>query len=169
MPRYFFHLSFGQRVVPDEDGIELANRTAARDEAVAVVSDLANPEIGGNSRRWASWFLEVADERERFFRTPIGYPALEVVAPDTCTPRTKEPVLKPAPAAATAPLAHGPFTGDTAKIVQQMAARRRRTMQFLKANKQLRRELTSVCLASEGIRVRTDRLVSLARAASGRS
>jgi len=57
MPRYFFHLSFGQRVVPDEEGVELPNRSAARDEARAVVRDLVNPEIGGNSRRWASWFL----------------------------------------------------------------------------------------------------------------
>jgi hypothetical protein len=37
MPRYFFHLRFGQRVVRDEEGIELPNRSAARDEAVAVV------------------------------------------------------------------------------------------------------------------------------------
>jgi hypothetical protein len=61
-PRYFFHLTFGQRVVPDEDGVELPNRWAARDEALAVVRDLAKPEVGGSSRRWASWFLEVADE-----------------------------------------------------------------------------------------------------------
>jgi len=46
MPHYFFHLSFGQRVVPDEEGVELPNRSAARDEAPAVVRDLVNPEIG---------------------------------------------------------------------------------------------------------------------------
>jgi len=80
MPRYFFHLSFGQRIVSDEEGVELPNRSAARDEALAVVRDLTNPEIGGNSGRWASWFLHVADERGPFFRTPIGHPALEVVA-----------------------------------------------------------------------------------------
>ena len=79
MPRYFFHLSFGQRTVPDEEGVELPNRTAARDEALAVVRDLANPEHRGNPRRWASWFLEVADETDSFFRTPIGHPALELV------------------------------------------------------------------------------------------
>ena len=75
MPRYFFHLSFGQRVVPDEEGVELPNRSAARDEALAVIRDLANPEIGGSTRRWASWFLEVADGEGGFFRNPIGYPA----------------------------------------------------------------------------------------------
>jgi Domain of unknown function (DUF6894) len=61
MPRYFFHLRFGQRVVRDEEGIELPNRWAARDEAVAVVYDLANPETGSNSRRWASSRVPVAE------------------------------------------------------------------------------------------------------------
>ena len=46
MPHYFFHLSFGQRMVRDEEGVELPNRSAARDEAPAVVRDLVNPEIG---------------------------------------------------------------------------------------------------------------------------
>ena len=78
MPRYFFHLSFGQRVVSDEDGFELPNRSAACTEALAVVRELTNPEVSGGSRRWASWFLEVADESGGFFRTPIGHPALEV-------------------------------------------------------------------------------------------
>ena len=60
MPRYFFHLRFGRRFLPDDEGIELRNRTAARDEALAVVRDLTNPKIKGGRQRWASWFLEVA-------------------------------------------------------------------------------------------------------------
>jgi hypothetical protein len=79
MPRYFFHLSFGQRLVPDEEGVELPNRSAAREEALAVVRELANPEVGGSAKRWASWFLQVADDEGQFFRTPVGYPALEIV------------------------------------------------------------------------------------------
>jgi hypothetical protein len=79
MPRYFFHLSFGRRLVADEEGVELPNRSAARDEALAVVRELANPEVGGNARRWASWFLQVVDDEGQFFRTPVGYPALEIV------------------------------------------------------------------------------------------
>ncbi len=82
MPRYFFHLSFGQRLVADEEGVELPNRSAARDEALAVVRELANPEVGGNARRWASWFLQVVDDEGQFFRTPVGYPALEHRAVD---------------------------------------------------------------------------------------
>jgi hypothetical protein len=91
MPRYFFNLSFGQRVVRDDEGVDLANRSAARDEALGVIRDLANPKIGGHSRRWASWFLEVADDRGRFFRTPIGHPALEIVGPVSSTRRHRTP------------------------------------------------------------------------------
>ena len=53
--------SFGQRVLPDEEGIELSNRTAARDEALAVVRDLANSGVEGSRRRWAGWFLQVEE------------------------------------------------------------------------------------------------------------
>ena len=54
MPLYFFHLSFGDRTVPDDEGVELPNRSAARAEALAVIRDLTNPEVAGNPRRWAS-------------------------------------------------------------------------------------------------------------------
>ncbi|TMJ40452.1 MAG: hypothetical protein E6G86_13145 [Alphaproteobacteria bacterium] len=121
MPRYFFHLSFGQRVVSDEDGFELPNRSAACTEAWAVVRELTNPEVSGGSRRWASWFLEVADESGGFFRTPIGHPALEVVTREAPRAEPREAVW-----------------------------------------------LSSIYLGSEGARIRASRLVSLARAASGR-
>ena len=160
MPRYFFHLSFGQRTVPDEEGVELPNRTAARDEALAVVRDLANPEHRGNPRRWASWFLEVADETGGFFRTPIGQPALEIVGPQTNTPRMEPPGVEP--------LRPVPIAPRTAEVVRQMAASREMTVRLLKHNERLRRELSSICQASEGIRIRTNRLVSLARAAGTR-
>jgi hypothetical protein len=164
MPRYFFHLSFGQRTVPDEEGVELPNRSAARDEALAVVRDLANPEHRGNPRRWASWFLEVADETGGFFRTPIGHPALELVTPETSARRVEQPDVGPLWPAPIAPLSHA----RTAEIVRQMAARRQTTVQLLKHNEQLRRELSSICRASEGIRIRANRVVSLARAAGTR-
>ena len=119
MPRYFFHLSFGQRTVPDEEGVELPNRIAARDEALAVVRDLANPEHRGNPRRWASWFLEVADETGGFFRTPIGYPALELVTPETSARRLQQPDVEPLRAAQTVPLSHP----GTAEIIRQSAGK----------------------------------------------
>jgi Domain of unknown function (DUF6894) len=82
MPRYFFHLRSGRRLLQDEEGIELRDRTAARDEALAVVRDLANPDVEGTQRRWSNWLLEVADERGGFFRKHIGHPALELLTPD---------------------------------------------------------------------------------------
>ena len=157
MPRYFFHLSFGQRFVEDEEGVELPNRRAARDEAIAAVHDLVKREMGGNSRRWASWFVDVADESGRFFRTPIGHPALELVTPDTSAPRVEE----------AAPIPLVPQGARTAELVREMAARRQRTVQLLKENERLRGELSSECLVSQGIRVQTQRLVSAARGAGG--
>ena len=93
MPLYFFHLSFGDRTVQDDEGVELPDRSAARAEALAVIRDLSNPEIAGNPRRWASWFLQVADENGPFLRLPIGHPALEIVTPDTHEPRAEQPAL----------------------------------------------------------------------------
>jgi hypothetical protein len=164
MPRYFFHLSFGHRTVPDEEGVDLPNRTAARDEALAVVRDLANPEHRGNPRRWASWFLEVADETGGFFRTPIGHPALEVVTSETSARRIEQPDVEPLWPAPIAPLSYS----ATAGILRQMAARREMTVHLLTHNERLRRELSAICQASEGIRIRTNRLVCLARAAGTR-
>src|SRR5262245_40351474 len=76
MPRYFFHLSFGDRLLPDEEGVELASRSAAREEARAVVRELS----GSVASRWASWFLRLADRRGQFLSLPIGHPALELVS-----------------------------------------------------------------------------------------
>src|SRR5215471_10024384 len=161
MPRYFFHLRFGRRFLPDDEGIELRNRTAARDEALAVVCDLTN-KVG--RQRWASWFLEVADDRSGFFRTPIGHPALELVTPDRHAPGGAEPELRPVRAESAHPEeAHA--GGRRAEIVRQREALRQRRAQLLKKNHQLLSELSSLRRASEGLRVRTQCLVSLARRA----
>ena len=162
MPRYFFHLRFGRRFLPDDEGIELRNRTAARDEALAVVRDLTNPKIKGGRQRWASWFLEVADERSGFFRTPIGHPALELVTPDCHAPGGAEPELRPVRAESALPEeAHA--GGRTAEIVRQRAALHQRSAQLLKENHQLQSEFLSLRLVTEALLVRTQRLVSLAR------
>jgi hypothetical protein len=164
MPRYFFHLRFGQRFVPDEEGVDLPSRSAARDEALAAVRDLAKPQIGGNSRRWASWFLEVADEQGRFFRAPLGYPALELVTED----RAEQPAPIPTPirSAAFAPLDEARVL--TAEIVREIRARHAHTARLLEVNQRLQNELWSLCRASEVIRDRTRQVLSLARAAGGR-
>jgi hypothetical protein len=79
MALYFFHLSFGDQTFPDDEGVQLPNRSAAHSEALAVIRELADPEVAGNPSRWASWFLHVADERGEFLRLPMGHPALEIV------------------------------------------------------------------------------------------
>jgi len=165
MPRYFFHLRFGQRVVPDEEGVELPNRTVARDEALAAVRELTNPKV--SQRRWASWFIDVADESGGFFRTPIGHPALEVVTPDRYAPDAEKPKLRPAQPGTVPPEYAAPNT-RTAEIVRQMSERRDQMAQLLKKNYQLRQDLSSLRLATEELRDRTNRLVLLARAGGAR-
>jgi uncharacterized protein DUF6894 len=81
MPHYFFQLRFDERILPVEEGIELPSRSAARDEALAVIEELSKPEEAGKSRRWASWFLEVTDDEGQFLRLPMGHPALEIAGP----------------------------------------------------------------------------------------
>ena len=163
MPLYFFHLSFGDRTVPDDEGVELPDRSAARAEALAVIRDLSNPEVAGNPRRWASWFLQVADEGGEVLRMPIGHPALEVVTPNGRQAEAEPSEEKPTRPATTVAARGG---RRSAMLVQQISAVRKRTEQLLQHNQQLRAELSSACLASASIRVRASRLVSLARCAS---
>jgi hypothetical protein len=168
MPLYFFHLNFGQRVMPDEEGVELLSRSAARDEALAVVRELVNPEVAGSRRRWAGWFVEVADEMGGFFRTPIGHPALEIVAPDVEKSRVAKRELPIPPAVRAVFPQDGGTRARMAEIIQQRKARQQCTAQLLRDNKQLRRELSSIYHTCENIGVRTSRLVLLARAAGSR-
>jgi hypothetical protein len=163
MPRYFFHLSFGQRLVADEEGVELPNRSAARDEALAVVRELANPEVGGNARRWASWFLQVVDDEGQFFRTPVGYPALEIVTADG--QELDERRIRPNPAARLAQQSAGPTTRRA--LVQQIWAIRQHTAQLMADNRRLREELSSLYLASENIRLHARRTLALAQLMPG--
>lgn len=161
MPHYFFHLSFGQRLVPDDEGVELPNRSAARDEALAVVRELANPEVGGNARRWASWFLQVADDRGAFLRMPIGHPALEIVSADGQALQAEELRTRPDPAATAA--RGGAASRTRTELLQQIWAIRQRTAQLMDDNRRLREELSSLYLLSENMRLLASRAVALAQ------
>jgi hypothetical protein len=165
MPRYFFHLRFGQLVLSDEEGIELSNRTAARDEALAVVRDLADPEIEGSRRRWAGWFLQVEDEQGQFFGKPIGHPALEIVTPDF---HAEEPRLKPTESAVTGAQRRVPVRDrQTADIDRELSPRRQQVAQLIEHSRRLQHELSSLCLVSNNLRARARDLVAYARQASG--
>jgi len=161
MPLYFFHLSFGERIVPDDEGIELPSRSAAREEALAAVRDLS--KVRHNPRRWAGWFLQVADEGGQFLRLPLGHPALEIVSRDTHKLNAEEIELKQGRPTASVAARQGAASGGRfAALVQQRTAVRERTVQLLERNRELRGELSSLYLVSASIRVRASRLVSLA-------
>ena len=134
MPLYFFHLNFGDRVSLDAEGVELPSRSAACEEAVAVVSELSDPALGGNPRRWASWFLQVADEHGAFLSAPLGYPALQLV------PRSQGPASWPVRPGA---------------MLVWLDSLRDRTAQSLAHNRQLRHELLCEFLACEKSRAST--------------
>jgi len=155
MPRYFFNLSFGQRVVPDNEGVDPPNRSAARDEALAVIRDLANPKIGSNSRRWASWFLEVADDGGQFARLPIGHPALEIVRPDSPALRTQEGEVNERP-----PARRGK---EMAKLFCQLEESRQHTRRLVERAQELHSQLSSLCAVSKNLRMRSRRAVEDAR------
>src|SRR5215471_10840308 len=141
MPLYYFNLSFGERIAPDEEGVELPDRAAAREEAFAVIRDLSDREDG---RRWASWFLDVTDEQGSFLRLPIGYPALEVLPKDGR--RSKPAVFAfklPDPLPPLEAMPEGLLKNGPAALVREKMALRQRTAQLLEHNRQLREELTS--------------------------
>jgi hypothetical protein len=100
----------------------------------------------------------------RLFRTPIGYPALELVTDDLLERRAEQP----------APIRSAVFArpdeakAQAAEIIREIMARHAHTAQLLEVNQRLRNELGSVCRASEAIRVSTTQVLSLAQAAGGR-
>jgi hypothetical protein len=58
MPLYYFVLKNGRHSIPDRDGEEFPNDTAAREYAIAVARDL----MRNGPLRARSWRLEISDE-----------------------------------------------------------------------------------------------------------
>src|SRR5215472_1546040 len=142
MPRYFFHLSFGQRILPDDEGVELPSRSAARNEALAVIQDLSKSEVGGNPRRWASWFLQVADDGGQFLRLPIGRPALKLVTPDSQPFHARE-----VEASQNRQAVESETRGrEVAMLTTQRSERRRHTAELLEHRRRLLQGLSALCL-----------------------
>jgi hypothetical protein len=133
MPQYFFHLSFGNRRSPDDEGVELPDRSAAREEAFAVIRELCDPALNGNPRRWAGWFLQVADARGPFLRAPIGHPALELVTEGWTAP----PAAPSAPQMRRMPEYHRRID----ELASEMEACRSKTAALLEKNRLLREDI----------------------------
>jgi hypothetical protein len=137
MPRYFFNLLFGDRVSKDDEGVELRDQVAAREEASAIIRELSDPALGGNPRRWAGWFLQVADDGGAFMRAPIGHPALELVAKDGSHPGSIHPKVGRSRPQRQLSARLGQ---KLAELVSEMAARTRTTLALLEQNRRLRTE-----------------------------
>jgi hypothetical protein len=61
MPRYFFHLTNGWRVVDDSDGVDHENNESARLEAIEMVSELLK-ESRITGHVWDGWSVIVRDQ-----------------------------------------------------------------------------------------------------------
>jgi hypothetical protein len=130
---------------------------------MAVIRDLSDRRTGANPRRWAGWFLQLADEQGQFFRTPVGHPALQVVGSD---PPGEIHRLEP-PTSATVSVPPGGFAHThVAALVRELSARREHAAQLLEHSRRLQRELSSLCAANESIRARARELVAYARLAT---
>jgi hypothetical protein len=144
MPLYFFHLTFGSRVVSDEEGVDLRNRAAAREEGLAIIRELSH-RTDSNSRRWASWFLHVSDEAGQFLRLPVGQPALELVANNapqipSAAPERKRNRRHRVPNRQPVPVQTLPA------LVHQIAVHLEHVAQLLELSRKLQKELSSQCL-----------------------
>jgi hypothetical protein len=59
MPRYYFHLTDGERELDDPEGLELPGAAAAREEAALVAGDLTERL---KPRDWTGWVVSIRDE-----------------------------------------------------------------------------------------------------------
>src|SRR5262245_57026535 len=159
MPRYFFHLSFGDRLLPDEEGIELASRSAARQEALAVVRELS----GSVANRWASWFLRVADDRAQFLSLPLGHPALELVSNDPCPLEQRANHMQQEHKEAYGGRRAAALTERAGALIAEALALHRRTAELLERNRQLRGELSSEFRSAQAVGNRACQLTAHAR------
>jgi hypothetical protein len=137
----------------------LPSRSAARDEALTAVRELARPKSGENgaSRHWAGWFLEVADEKGKFVRMPIGHPALEVVRPGI-QPFQEVQASPPPQTADTAALSPRAVT-----VATELSKRRQDTVELLEHSRRLHEDLSSLCLLSQNLIIRARSAVERAR------
>ena len=61
MPRYFFHLTNGSRVVSDLDGVDHENNESAHLEAIEMASELLK-ESKATGHNWEGWSVIVRDQ-----------------------------------------------------------------------------------------------------------
>jgi hypothetical protein len=153
MPIFYFHFGFAGRILPDDEGTELPDRTAARAEAVAVMREIA-PVLGGRGpEQRADGFLRVADEDGPFLHLPMDRPALEVVSAETSA-------APPPPAETVSSTA---VVADVTTLVAEAMRHHEHAMRLMEKNRQLRYALSSVLATSETVRRQAAALIACAR------
>jgi len=145
MPVYFFHVSRGNRLLPDEDGTELRNRVAAREEAFSVASDLCHGVAGYDRRHWANCFLVVADADGSFLRIPIAPEGPTIVAPGHAASTSEQFT----PSGTLPGVASVRLGGRVAKLIQQTEKRRHATRRLMERQRVLRNQLRGQLASTE--------------------
>jgi hypothetical protein len=72
MPRYYFHLTDGNKVLNNHKGIDLSGDAAARDDAMVLARDLKHGAVmpGWN---WTGWFVVIVDQHgHKVHEVPIA-------------------------------------------------------------------------------------------------
>lgn len=62
MPRYYFRLTDGAKVLSNHKGVDLAGDAAARDDAIALAHHLRH-SVAMQGWDWHGWFINVVDQR----------------------------------------------------------------------------------------------------------
>ena len=75
--RYFFNLTDGHVVIPDEDGIEVSDDRAALIQAFEAIEELRR-ESNASQGEWEGWRLNIVDGSGRLVHSL----ALDDAAPD---------------------------------------------------------------------------------------
>jgi hypothetical protein len=72
MPRYYFHLTDGETVLDNHQGLDLAGNAAALEDARALADDLRRgTRMPG--WHWDGWFVAIVDESgQTVDHVPIG-------------------------------------------------------------------------------------------------
>ncbi len=64
LSRYYFNLTDGHNVIPDEVGIEVSDDRAALIQAFEAVEELRG-ETDSSPDEWAGWWLNIMDDSGR--------------------------------------------------------------------------------------------------------
>jgi Domain of unknown function (DUF6894) len=72
MPRYYFRLTDGQRVLDNHQGIDLPGNAAAREDAMDLARDLKHGETMPGWK-WDGWFVVIVDSHgKKIDEVPIA-------------------------------------------------------------------------------------------------